>query len=80
MLYLSDFGPLSIQTDLFCNGNFAYLVDPEYAKVGYLRPFQRKDLASSGDYVRSQLLVEYTLVVSSPLAHGVVANITATGA
>lgn len=78
-VYLSDFGPLAIQTDLFVNGQFAYLVDPEYAKVAYLRPFTRKDLASSGDYERSQLVVEYTLVVSSPLAHGVVANITANG-
>lgn len=75
-LYLSDFGPLDIVPSLFCNGNFAYFVDPDYAKVAFLRPFQRTELARTGDSKRSQLLAEYTLVINSPYAHAVVANIT----
>lgn len=75
-LYLSDFGDLSIVPNLFANEAFAYLVDPDYAKVAYLRPFQRTELARTGDAKRSQLLAEYTLVINSPYAHGVVANLT----
>ena len=75
-VYLSDFGSLDIVPSLFCNGAFAYFVDPDYAKVAYLRPFQRTELARTGDAKRSQLLAEYTLVVNSPYAHAVVANIT----
>lgn len=73
-LYLSDFGDLSIVPNLFCNEAFGYLVDPDYAKVAYLRPFQRNELARTGDAKKSQLVVEYTLVVSAPYAHGVIAN------
>lgn len=77
-LYLSDFGDLSVVPNLFANETFAYLVDPDYAKVAYLRPFQRIELARTGDAKRSQLLAEYTLVINSPYAHGVVANIATT--
>jgi Family of unknown function (DUF5309) len=77
-LYLSDFGDLSIVPNLFCNETFAYLVDPDYAKVAYLRPFQRNELARTGDAKKSQLVAEYTLVINSPYAHGVVANISTT--
>ena len=75
-VYLSDFGALDIVPSLFCNGNFAYFVDPDYAAVAYLRPFQRTELARTGDSKRSQLLAEYTLVIRSPYAHAVTANIT----
>jgi hypothetical protein len=54
----------------------AFVLDPEYAAVAYLRPFQTKDLAIVGDAERTQLLVEYTLEVRSESAHGIVADLS----
>jgi hypothetical protein len=51
------------------------ILDPEYAALAYLRPFQTKDLAVSGDSERSQLLAELTLEVRNEAAHGIVADL-----
>lgn len=75
-VYVSDFGNLDIVPNRFTNETFAHLIDPEYAKIGYLRPFQRNPLAKTGDSKRTQMLVEYTLVVGTEKAHGTIANIT----
>lgn len=47
----------------------AYAIDPDYIALATLRDFQVKDLAISGDYLRKQMLVEYTLEVNEK-AHG----------
>jgi hypothetical protein len=51
------------------------ILDPEYAALAYLRPFQTKDLAVNGDSERSQLLAELTLEVRNEAAHGIVADL-----
>jgi Family of unknown function (DUF5309) len=73
-LYVSDFGNIDIVPNRFCDERFSYLIDPEYAKVTYLRPFQRNPLAKTGDSRRTQLLVEYTLTMNTEKAHGLIAN------
>jgi hypothetical protein len=80
-VYLSDFGSMSVVPNRFMlSGNsaneVAFVLDPEYAAVAYLRPFQTKDLAIVGDAERTQLLVEYTLEVRSESAHGIVADLS----
>ncbi len=77
-VYVSDFGNLDVVPDLFTDEGFAHLIDPEYAKVAYLRPFQRNPLAKTGDSRRTQLLCEYTLVVNTEKAHATIANILKT--
>lgn len=74
-VYVSDFGNVDIVPDLFTDERFAHLVDPEYAKIAYLRPFQRNPLAKTGDSRRTQMLVEYTLEVNTELAHGTIADL-----
>jgi hypothetical protein len=54
----------------------ALLIDPEYAKVAYLRPFSTSPLAKTGDAERKQVLVEWTLEVCNPKAHGLIADLT----
>ena len=72
-VYLSDFGKITAVPNALMKGNTnVFFINPEYAKVGFLRPFQSNELAKSGDYDRSQMLVEYTLVVSNEKAHGIV--------
>lgn len=54
----------------------AYAIDPDYIALATLRDFQVKDLAISGDYLRKQMLVEYTLEVNEK-AHGAVYDLSA---
>jgi hypothetical protein len=80
-VYLSDFGSMSVVPNRFMlSGNtasdVAFVLDPEYAAVAYLRPFFTNDLAVTGDSAKTQLLVEYTLEVKTEAAHGIVADLS----
>lgn len=80
-VYLSDFGSVSVVPNRFMvSGNsaneVAFVLDPEYAAVAYLRPFQTVDLAKVGDSDKTQLLVEYTLEVKNEAAHGIIADLS----
>jgi hypothetical protein len=80
-IYLSDFGTLSVVPNRFMtadsgdSGEQAFVLDPEYAAVAYLRPFQTNELAKSGDADVTQLLVEYTLEVKNQAAHAIIADL-----
>jgi hypothetical protein len=60
-----------------CPTDVVYFIDPEYAAFSVLRDFQSKDLPSSGDYSRKQILVEYTLEVGNEAAHGGIYDLSA---
>ena len=80
-VYLSDFGSMSVVPNRFMlSGNsaneVAFVLDPEYAAVAYLRPFFTNDLANTGDSTKTQLLVEYTLEVKNEAAHGIIADLS----
>jgi len=77
-LYASDFGLLQIIPDRFMRSRDALVLDPEYAALSYLRPFQTNELAKIGDSERTQLLVELTLEVRNEAAHGIIADLSAT--
>jgi hypothetical protein len=49
---------------------YALILDPEYAALAYLRPFQTNDLAKTGDSDNTQILAELTLEVKNEAAHG----------
>lgn len=53
-----------------------YFIDPEYVSFDTLRNFQSWDLAKTGDSVRKQILVEYTLKVGNEKAHAGVYDLT----
>lgn len=74
-IYLGDFGEVSIVPNRFQPTFFAFVIDPEYASVSYLRPFQTFDLAVTGDSTKAEMVVEYGLRVKSEKAHAVVANL-----
>jgi hypothetical protein len=69
-LYQSDFGVLSIVPDRFMRSRDALILDPEYAALAYLRPFQTNELARVGDAEKTQILTEFTLEVRNEAAHG----------
>jgi hypothetical protein len=84
-VYLSDFGTLSVVPNRFTTaddeattgqGEQAFVLDPEYAAVAFLRPFQTNELAKTGDSEKTQLLVEYTLEVKNEAAHAIISDLS----
>jgi hypothetical protein len=69
-LYQSDFGVLQIVPNRFQRSRDALVLDPEYAALAYLRPFQTNDIAKVGDADKKQILAELTLEVRNEAAHG----------
>jgi hypothetical protein len=69
-LYQSDFGVLQIVPNRFMRTRDALVLDPEYAALAYLRPFQTNDIARVGDAEKKQILAELTLEVRNEAAHG----------
>jgi hypothetical protein len=77
-LYQSDFGVLQIVPNRFMRTRDALVLDPEYASLNYLRPFQTNDLAITGDSEKTQILAELTLEVKNEAAHGGIFDLSAT--
>jgi hypothetical protein len=74
-IYVSDFGNMSVVPNRFMRTRDALILDPEYAAIAYLRPFQTNELAKAGDADKTQILVECTLEVKNEAAHGIVADL-----
>jgi hypothetical protein len=62
-LYVSDFGQISVVANRFAPEGNAYLIDPDFASVGYLRNFRTEVMSKTGDSERRMLLVEFGLKV-----------------
>ncbi len=75
-IYSSDFGELKIVPSNRSRERSLLLVDPEFAKVSYLRNFDTIDIATIGDAETKMIVVEYGLEVSNEAAHGVVADLS----
>lgn len=74
-LYASDYGTLKVIPNRFQRDRSAFIFDPAYAAVAFLRPVFAYDLAKTGDSTRKDMRVEYTLELRNEGAFGVVADI-----
>ena len=74
-VYVSDFGNVTVVATRFQRERDALVLDPEYASVAYLRPFQQMELAKTGDAEKRLLIVEYGLKITSENAHGLAADL-----
>jgi hypothetical protein len=74
-IYVSDFGNVTVVANRFQRERDALVLDPEYASVAYLRPFQQIELAKTGDAEKRLLVVEYGLKITSENAHGLAADL-----
>ena len=74
-VYVSDFGNVTVVATRFHRERDALVLDPEYASVAYLRPFQQMELAKTGDAEKRLLIVEYGLKITSENAHGLAADL-----
>ena len=74
-VYSSDFGELKIVPSNRSREASLLLVDPEFAKVSFLRDFKTVDIATIGDAETKMIVCEYGLEVSNEAAHGIVADL-----
>ena len=74
-IYVSDFGQVSVIANRFQRERDAWVIDPDYAKMTVLRPYQQVELAKTGDAEKRMLLIEYGLKVLAENAHGLAADL-----
>jgi hypothetical protein len=75
-IYISDFGDLKVVPNRVQRDRTAFVLDPEYWAVAYLRSFDRFALGKTGDGVTNVILSEYTLENRNQAASGVIADLT----
>lgn len=75
-VYVSDFGEHKLIANRFLRTRDVLVLDMEYWKLAYLRPFSVYDLAKTGDTEKKQMIVEYTLEACNQKSSGIVADLT----
>jgi hypothetical protein len=80
-MYVSDFGVVKIipnrrMTKLGAAiARNAFMIDPEYVKLGVFRPIQQDKPTRTGDAEKRVMITEYTLLCKNEAAHGVIADL-----
>jgi hypothetical protein len=74
-IYVSDFGNVSVIANRFQRERDAWVLDPDYAKMTVLRPYQQVELAKTGDADKRMLLIEFGHKVLAEDAHGLAADL-----
>lgn len=74
-VYVGEFGTYSVVPNRFQRARDAWVLDFEYLAIVFLRPFQVKDLAKTGDAEKKLLVVEAGLKVYTDFGHGLVADL-----
>ena len=74
-IYVSDFGNVQVIANRFQRERDAWVIDPDYAKLMTLRPYQQVELAKTGDAEKRMLIVEWGLKVTAENAHGIAADL-----
>ena len=59
--YESDYGVMSIVPNRYMRQRDVFVLDSDMWSVDYYRPFQTEELAKTGDNIKKQMLVEWTL-------------------
>ena len=68
-VYVSDFGEVTFVPNRFQQENRVDILEMDKWELSYLRPFQTKELAKTGDSEKRMILTEYTLTARSPNAN-----------
>lgn len=77
-VYVSDFGNVTFVPSRLQREASALFVDPNYASIVTLRPFELLELAKTGDADKRALIVEWGVRVDTEKAHGVARALTTT--
>ena len=74
-VYVSDFGEISIMPNRFMAVRDAFSLQSDKLAIAYIRPFQTKELSTTGDSEKRMILVEWTLEVKAPKAHAAIYDV-----
>jgi len=74
-VYVSDFGSINVVPNRFQRSRDVFVLQSDKVAVAYLRPFSTIELATTGDAAQRELVVEYTLEMRAPKAHGAVYDV-----
>lgn len=74
-MYIGDFGTLSAVVNLQQRARDVFLIEPDKWEFSVLRPWQKTDLAKTGDSERKQILMEGCLTAINPKANGAVLDV-----
>lgn len=74
-VYVSDFGELKAVPSRFQRSRDVFILQADKWAVSYLRPFSTIELATTGDALQRELVVEYAIEARAPKANGWVADI-----
>ncbi|RLE46027.1 phage head protein [Candidatus Woesearchaeota archaeon] len=74
-VYESDFGVVRIIPHRYMLTNTLFILDSNYWKVAYLRPFKVKDIPPTGDYVGRVIIGELTLEARAEKANAVIKDL-----
>jgi hypothetical protein len=84
-MYKSPYGTIAVVIDRFVQGNlptetkgFVLLADPDFWKLGVLRPMQSEMLAKTGDNDKAMLIADYTLIHKNTSASGAIRDLNVT--
>lgn len=75
-VYVSDFGEIKAVPNRFQRARDVFILQSDKWAVAYLRPFTTIELATTGDAMQRELVVEYALEARAPKANGAVYDIT----
>jgi len=75
-VYVSDFGEMAVVPNRFQRARDVWLLDPDYYKVAYLRPFFQREVASTSDGEQRAIITEFTLQVDNEKALGAVYDLS----
>lgn len=73
-VYVGDFHTLQVTPCRQLVGDNVYAIDPEYLACATLRPATSTVLGKTGDNVKKQIIMEATLEVCAPNAHGMITD------
>jgi hypothetical protein len=74
--YESDYGVLQVVPNRYMPQDCLFVLDTEMWEVAYYRPFATTELAKTGDNIKKQMIVEWTLVSKEEASSGAVYDLT----
>ena len=74
-VYVSDFGEIKAVPSRFQDANDVFVLQSDKWSINYLRPFSTIELATTGDALQRELVVEWTVEGRAPKANGAIYDI-----
>jgi len=75
-VYESDFGVVRIIPHRYMLTDMLFILDTNYWKTAYLRPFKVKDIPPTGDYVAKVIIGELTLEARAEKANAIIKDLS----